>query len=368
MSETQSKPRNQIADPFHDIQQQGAGADMMPTLMPRAGGQQTDAALAHFVTAQRVAVKRNLGSIMQEVQALGQASGADFYYRIPFKDRRSGDTTWVEGPSIDCAMAVAMAYGNCKVGATVSQETHEYWRFSAVFIDLEKGTTVTREFQQRKSQSSGMRDAGRQIDIIFQVGQSKAIRNVIVAALPTPTNLAYAAAKKSVLAKVEQDPQRFREWLGEQIEAMRFDPKRIERAMGTPLRAWSLSQLARVYADLKAVKDGVVQADELWPVDGAPPADAPVRSETAAANAVNNEGEHEPNAASSSPPPPPPPQRRAPRTSGPPREAPVAAPTPPPPPPPPPPLDDDMDSGADKGDDRLPLPPNSDDSGFQFGG
>lgn len=271
MSDTRTRERAAppLADPFRaaDIEASGAGSDMLPALTPAGGGKRTDEALAAFVTAQRVAIKRALPAVLQEVKALGQAAGADFYYRIPFKDRKGGEekTTWVEGPSIDCAMAVAAAYGNCWVGATVAQETHDAWIFSARFVDLEKGVTVVREFRQRKGQRTGMRDADRQTDILFQIGQSKAIRNVVCAAIPTVVNTAYSAAMDSVLSRVEKDPDRFREWTVRTIEGMGLSLKRIERALAASYTEWTNQQMARTYADLKAVKDGMVSADDLWP-------------------------------------------------------------------------------------------------------
>jgi hypothetical protein len=270
MSETRTRPA--LRDPMRDSYEEatsGAGSDMLPALTPRVGGAATDQALANFVTAQRVAVKRNLKEVLTEAKALGNASGNDFYYRIPFKSRnKDGEgfsTTFVEGPSIDCAMAVASCYGNCRVGATVVRETHDAWTFSATFQDLEKGVTVVREFQQRKGQNTGMKDGGRQLDIVFQIGQSKAIRNVVVAAIPTITNVAYMAAKDSILGRVEQNPEKFREWLVGTIEGMRLSLAAIESALATTYRDWSASQMARTYADLKAVKDGMVQPDDLWP-------------------------------------------------------------------------------------------------------
>lgn len=301
MSETKTRQqRPAISDPFHDSFQQpeGQSSDNLPAMVPRHGGPQVDQALAAHVTAQRVAVKRNLPDVLREVQALGAAAGADFYYRIPFKDRKGGEekTTWVEGPSIDCAMAVATTYGNCWVGATISGETHEAWTFSAMFRDLEKGVTVVREFRQRKGQNTGMKDGGRQIDIVFQIGQSKAIRNVVVAALPVVVNAAYAAAMSSVLKRVEASPDKFREWLSATIDGMGIDIKRMERVNATPFSAWSNQQMARAYADLRAVKDGMVTVDELWPLPGsedAPPQDGAAVSEAGMANGGDPAGDAE---------------------------------------------------------------------------
>lgn len=298
MSQTQTRARPLAADPFHDSlpAPQGPGSDMLPAITPRVGGAATDQALAAFVTAQRVAVKRDLGGVLREAQTLGAAAGPAFFYRIPYKrkNKQTGEVTteWVEGPSIDCAMEIAALYGNCWIGATVREETQSHWIFQARFVDLEKGVTIVREFQQRKGQDTGMRDGDRQRDIVFQIGQSKAIRNVVVAAIPRAVDVAYEAAKNSLVGKIEKNPGQFLERLLAWLEQLGVAVKRVERALGRASNAWTVADMARTYADAKAIKDGMASADDIWPLPSAdsepasaPAAAEPTRSETAMADA-----------------------------------------------------------------------------------
>lgn len=274
MSETRTRGR--LADPMRDDleaslreAQGGVGSDGLPALTPRAGGAATDQALAGFVTAQKVAIKRDFPRILAEGKAVAAAAGDRFFYRIPFKqrDKATGETrtTFVEGPSINLAMAAVSLYGNCKVAAVVEKETQDSWTFAAQFQDLEKGVTIVRSFQQRKGQNTGMRDQGRQADIVFQIGQSKAMRNVIVAALPLLVSEMHEAAKDSLVTKIEKNPDGWREKILSGLERRQISIKRVERAVARGHEKWTPADMARIVADMNAVADGVTTPDDLWP-------------------------------------------------------------------------------------------------------
>ena len=275
MSETRTRGR--LADPMRDDleaslreAQGGVGSDMLPALTPRAGGAATDQALAGFVTAQKVAIKRDFPRILAEGKAVAAAAGDRFFYRIPFKqrDKATGETktTFVEGPSINLAMAAVSLYGNCKVAAVVEKETQDAWTFAAQFQDLEKGVTIVRSFQQRKGQNTGMRDGGRQLDIVFQIGQSKAMRNVIVAALPLLVSEMHEAAKDSLLSRIAKNPDAARSWVLDRLDQRRISIKRVERMIARAQDKWTAADMARIVADLNAIADGVATADDLWPL------------------------------------------------------------------------------------------------------
>src|SRR5579885_1131047 len=92
------------------------GIDEMPNYGPPAAVDQVSViAKTEVITAQRVALPRDYGRIMQRLKALAAMSGEDWYYRFPVKNRRENRTDYIEGPSVKCATAVAREYGNCAV-------------------------------------------------------------------------------------------------------------------------------------------------------------------------------------------------------------------------------------------------------------
>jgi hypothetical protein len=221
--------------------------------------------------AQKVAVYRDEQKILQRLAALGAAAGDDWFYRYPVKNRRENRTDWIEGPSIKLANDVARIYGNCDVDTRVI-DLGDNWLIYARFTDFETGFSLTRPYQQRKNAGKiGGDDDQRRLDIAFQIGVSKAIRNVVVNALQTYADHAFAEAKNSLVEKIGKDIEK---WRGRTIEALGrvpVDAARAERVIGRAAKDWLAPDIARIIAMMKAVADGMATADETFPPLNATP-------------------------------------------------------------------------------------------------
>lgn len=214
--------------------------------------------------AQRVVVARDEKKVLARIRTLAAAAGDAWYYRIPFKDKRTGKTTWVEGPSIKLANDVARLYGSCDVDQWVSGEGLDYWEFTARFIDLESGFALTRVFRQRKDAAKVGSDAGRNAEIGFAIGASKAIRNVITNALQTFSDFAFEEARGALVEQIGKDIDRWRAKVSERIGAI-VDIRRVEAVVGRPAKDWLAPDIAMVAAIGKTIKDGMATVDESFP-------------------------------------------------------------------------------------------------------
>lgn len=242
------------------------------------GGMATDRALAQIVTAQRVAVKRRQDEIRRNIALAAQAAGSEYFYRWEVNNRRTGSKDIVEGVSIIGAMAVARIYGNCATRCIVASETPTHWTMAAEFVDYETGFTLVRQFQQRKNQNTGMKDVDRAADLVFQIAQSKAIRNVLRGALGDLCDFAVEEAKRGLLAKIEEDPDKARAGCIKLANRLGIDGHRIERVMGRAIAKWTVTDIAAAAARLRSIEDGFASADDLFPTP-----------EQAAANAAAEE-------------------------------------------------------------------------------
>jgi hypothetical protein len=222
---------------------------------------------AHLVSgAQAVAVHRDEASVLQRIKVLANAAGTDWYYRFPVKDK-GGKTSWIEGPSIKLANDLARLYGNCEVDCR-AQDLGSAILFHARFVDLESGYALTRPFQQRKGASKlGGSDDGRRDDITFQIGASKAIRNVVVNALQTFADFAFEEAKEALVGKIGQDIEKWRRNTAERI-GLKVDLKRVEASVGRTADKWLAPDIARIIAMGKACEDGMASWDETFPAVG----------------------------------------------------------------------------------------------------
>jgi hypothetical protein len=215
--------------------------------------------------AQQIAVYRDPAKARAVLKARAASAGEKFYYRWPVKNKRKGTTDWVEGPSIKCANAALLAYGNCRAYVANVQDLGTHWRFSAVFIDFETGTELGRSFIQRKSGGTMGDDPERKLDVAYQIGESKALRNVIANALEELTDFAMEEAKASMVAKIGDSLDRYRKTVPARIAEWNVDIKRVEAVVGRPAKDWLAPDVARVIAMMNAIGDGMATIDESFP-------------------------------------------------------------------------------------------------------
>lgn len=213
--------------------------------------------------AQAVAVKRDESAVLSKLKVLAAAAGEDWYYRYPVKNKAKGTTDWIEGPSIKLANDLSRIYGNCEVDCR-AQDLGDHWLFHARFIDIETGYSLTRPFQQRKNASRMGGDEDRRLDIAFQIGASKAIRNVVVNALQTFATFAFEEAKDALVTKIGKRLEEYRTRTVERLSA-KLDIKRVEAAIGRSAKEWLAPDIAKIIATMKAVEDGMATLDESFP-------------------------------------------------------------------------------------------------------
>lgn len=243
-------------------------AEQLPAVMPMTPGSRADQAMAGIITAQRVAVKRNLPQILKDIDELALVGADKFYYEWATKNK-DGTTGSVVGPSIKCAMALVNAWGNCAVECFPAQETATHWTFLARFVDYEKGVTVSRSYQQRKSQRAGGRmDGDRATDMAFAIGQSKGIRNVVVAALSMYVDRAVDTARGSAFAWIEKNPAKARQILEDQAAKLRVPIERMETLIQRKAEKWVARDMLALRAKLQSIEDGFDDIDTAFPLPG----------------------------------------------------------------------------------------------------
>ena len=214
--------------------------------------------------ARKIAYPRDVKAVMNSLKVMAAMAGEDWYYRWPVKNK-DGTKGFVEGPSVKCATAVARMYGNCEVDCIVKESmTHHI--FEASFIDLETGFRIVRPFQQRKTQNLGKKmDAERQADIVFQIGVSKATRNVINNALETFTDFAKEEAKKSLIESIGKNMKGALAKILGMFAEHKIDIKRVEYVYAKSQNEWLAPDIAKMVAEVRAISDGMASADETYP-------------------------------------------------------------------------------------------------------
>lgn len=220
-----------------------------------------------YTTAMAVQKARSISKVALNVLEEAKLAGSSFYYYWEVFDKEKKRNVPIQGGSIDLAMCVARNYGNCVVDAEVS-ETTTHFIFKGTLIDLETGFTCPRLFRQRKSQSlGGKMDSARQEDIVFQIGQSKAIRNAIVRAMPSwLLDKAIETAKQAELDKIKPENIHI-----SRTKALDFFAKyginceRIEAERKRKIDEWTAQDIVDLKGMATALQEGRISPDELFP-------------------------------------------------------------------------------------------------------
>jgi hypothetical protein len=147
------------------------------------------------------------------------------------------------------------------------QESPSHYYFLATFIDLEDGFTLPRLFKQRKSGGPGGEMASdRKEDIAFQVGQSKAQRNVINNAFPQWLR---DRAMEQAKSKAADKYKAVDEWAPIAIAhyaKQGISLARLEAYLGKPRSVWSKVDVLKLNMLAKSIKDKETTLDEAFPV------------------------------------------------------------------------------------------------------
>lgn len=220
------------------------------------------------VLAQAVSLPRNEAAILAKLKVRAAMAGDDWIYRYPVKD--GGATKYIEGAAIKCTDNVLMVYGNCTLKTRV-QDAFDTWIIHVQFVDYETGVVLERPYIQSKAQQTiKTKDAGRREQIAFQIGVSKAQRNVVAHALQFFVDFAFEEARGSFVDKVGKDMPRYISRIKERLGQLKVDVKRVEAVVGRSIDKWLATDVARVIAELQAVADNMATPDETWPGDAPP--------------------------------------------------------------------------------------------------
>lgn len=210
---------------------------------------------------------RTLTKVQESFLKEAAIAGESFFYAWgDGKDR-------VEGPTVDCAMSLARCFGNCAVDMLPIDDQPDAWIMTASFLDTETGFTLTRQFRQSKKWTVyGKLDAERKDDVRFQIGQSKATRNVILNALPKwLVNKGIEAAKSGVRERIEEMVAKYKigaviARFADDLKKLGIDEARIlQKFSRTTINAIEIEDLVLIAGDINALKNKQDTAENLYP-------------------------------------------------------------------------------------------------------
>lgn len=238
---------------------------------------------------------RDPKAVMARLMREARHGGERFFYRwtVRLKD---GTTDVIEGPSVRLMLAAARAYGNVATQVSVDSEDADSFTLRATAVDLESSFAVERLFRQSK-RVPGTRSMhhDRALDIAFQIGQSKALRNALGCLLPDGLiQAAMAEAKKAAATRAtggrpvaERATPDALAALVRGFAALGVSRKMITRRVGKPLTELTGADVADLQGILTAIEEGQTSIANEFPV--APETGEPAANGEVAAAMKNRE-------------------------------------------------------------------------------
>ena len=273
MSKTQqNKPAMPEPTPEEEFFDEGLGqfaiendeGDMGPVNLSGAGSRRTS---SQYTTAQHVIKPRDSARVAARLKEEARRSGVSFFYGWGAGKNK------VLGPSVKLAQAALRCYGNAALEMGEIQETEDAWIMTAYFIDLETGFTAARQFRMSKHWTiHGKFDQERKIDMRFQIGQSKAIRNVIINNIP---DWMIRGAMQEAMAGVRETVLKFIKAKGiATAQKMILDALKkhgieegdiLAKCGISETKAMDSEMIVMLRGDLHALDNGMDHAEQLFP-------------------------------------------------------------------------------------------------------
>jgi hypothetical protein len=218
-----------------------------------------------YVTAMQVIKPRNLNRVISKCVEEASIAGEEFLYSW----KQGGSI--IEGLTIGAALSIVRNFGNSFVDVEIEERETAYI-FTAYFCDLETGFNLSRSFRQNKAspktkQGKDIYEGEKGIDIIFQIGQSKAIRNVILNAVPRwLATKVLDEAKNNAMATINNMGEvKARDLILKKITNLKVDLSRIEAIYGKA-KSWDKIKLVQLSSALRSLENGYEDEDTLFPI------------------------------------------------------------------------------------------------------
>jgi hypothetical protein len=235
----------------------------LPTNNPRFSGGAIQAK-NRYVTAMQVIKSRNLNKVISKCVEEASIAGEEFIYSW----KQGGSI--IEGLTIGAALSIVRNFGNSMVDVEIEEKDNAYI-FTAYFCDLETGFNISRSFRQNKSSPKNkygkdIYEGERGTDIIFQIGQSKAIRNVVLNAVPRwLASKVLEEAKNNAMATINNMGEvKARELLLRKIDNLKIELAKVENIFGKA-KSWDKVKLVQLSSALKSIENGYEDEDTLFP-------------------------------------------------------------------------------------------------------
>jgi len=221
-----------------------------------------------------------LSGALRELE-MDSTSAEEAYWRKPMGG------TFIEGPTIKAALALARRWGNCAARSRVTEETENYSKVEGIFVDYETNVMVSRELKVSRYYKAAKSKGGRMVErndeefsMAVNSTGSKALRNAIVGALPAYLVKQYLSTAKDLASGKSTKKRPATKSLAQRVKSMvdkfaKLDSSItqgvLEEYLGHPIGHTEESEIVDLVGIYNSIADeGVSVVDAFGKKDKAP--------------------------------------------------------------------------------------------------
>ena len=229
---------------------------------------------------QSVAVQRPRDLEQVKKDALAEVNAfpemADrYFYSIPHRTKACSHPTtqacptceYVEGPSINAALALQRYWGNCASTCRIDHEDEDFIHTVGIFTDYERNTRFEKPYRASKwlTKRDGKRTKlnDQRLTMAVNAAASKAQRNAVLSGIPDPLKIMLWTTAKALTVGDEPDKKLSAaqvQQVGNEFGKWNVDVELLEKKLGKKSKSWTMSDRARLLGLRNALLDG--QASE----------------------------------------------------------------------------------------------------------
>lgn len=185
------------------------------------------------------------------------------FYKLKRSAKESGESTFIEGPSVRLAEIIASSWGNLRFGARIISEDNRFVVAQGVAYDLERNVSNSIEVSRRITNKNGQRYSDDMIAVTKNAACSIALRNAIFKTVPfTYAKQIFEQAKKTAIGDVRTIEER-RAQMVEAFKKMRVTVDQLLAFCEKPsLADIGLAEIENLIGVFQGIKDGETTIEE----------------------------------------------------------------------------------------------------------
>lgn len=245
-----------------------AGAALEPEVMDLSAVEAITRGEVDIQIATARRFPRSITSFQKRAQSLVQLTretAESCIYALPRRDKKSGQTKMIKGPSIRFAEIAQSCYGNIRSLAIPIAENDGFVTVRGLSWDIEANSVIGVETRRRITGSDGRRYSDDMITMTVNAGSSIVLRNAILHCIPKPLwQPIYDAAVKFAVGDQKTLSER-RASAIEHFKKMGVRQEQVFARLGVAgVADIGLEQLEELLGLANAIKDNEITIDDAF--------------------------------------------------------------------------------------------------------